>query len=61
MFKPSVGLEYNFNKDLSFQTGLGKVISKEGNLDANTFEANLAMLELQNNSQTLELVINKLV
>ena len=41
LFKPSVGLEYNLNKDLSLQTGIGKVISKEGNLDANTFEANL--------------------
>tara|TARA_B100000886_G_scaffold334814_1_gene290915 strand:+ start:332 stop:2017 length:1686 start_codon:yes stop_codon:yes gene_type:complete len=41
MFKPSVGLEYNLNKDLSLQTGIGKVISKEGNLDANTFEAGL--------------------
>ena len=38
LFKPSVGLEYNLNKDLSLQTGIGKVISKEGNLDANTFE-----------------------
>jgi len=41
LFKPSVGLEYNFKKDLSLQTGMGKVISKEGNLDANTFEASL--------------------
>ena len=41
LFKPSVGVEYNLNKDLSFQTGIGKVISKEGNLDANTFEVNL--------------------
>ena len=39
LFKPSVGLEYNLNKDLSLQTGIGKVISKEGNLDANTFES----------------------
>jgi hypothetical protein len=34
-------LEYNLNNDFSFQTGIGKVISKEGNLDANTLEANL--------------------
>ena len=41
LFKPSVGLEYDLNKDLSLQTGVGKVISNEGNLDANTFEANM--------------------
>ena len=41
LFKPSVGLEYNLNKELSLQTGIGKVISKEGNLDANTFETSL--------------------
>ena len=41
LFKPSVGMEYNLNKDLSLQTGIGKVISKEGNLDANTFETSL--------------------
>ena len=41
LYKPSVGLEYNLNKDLSLQTGIGKVISKEGKLDANTFDASL--------------------
>ena len=41
LYKPSVGLEYNLNKDLSLQTGIGKVISKEGNLDANTLEFNM--------------------
>ena len=41
LYKPTAGLEYNLNKDLSLQTGIGKVISKEGNLNANTFEANL--------------------
>ena len=41
LFKPSVGLEYNLNEDLSLQTGIGKVISKEGNLDASTFDASL--------------------
>ena len=41
LYKPSVGLEYNLNKDFSIQTGIGKVISKEGNLDANTFDASL--------------------
>ncbi len=41
LFKPSLGLEYDLNKDFSLQTGIGKVISKEGNLDANTFDASL--------------------
>jgi len=41
LYKPSVGLEYNFNDDFSLQTGIGKVISKNGNLDANILEANL--------------------
>tara|TARA_B100000963_G_scaffold357460_1_gene379714 strand:- start:512 stop:1516 length:1005 start_codon:yes stop_codon:yes gene_type:complete len=41
LYKPSIGLEYNLNKYLSLQTGLGKVISQEGSLDANTFDANL--------------------
>ncbi len=41
LYKPSVGLDYNLNKDLSIQTGLGKVISKEGNLDANTLDFSL--------------------
>ncbi len=41
LYKPSVGLEYKLNNDFSLQTGIGKVISKDGNLDANTLEANL--------------------
>ena len=41
LYKPSLGLEYNLNKDFSLQTGIGKVISKEGNLDANTFDVSL--------------------
>ena len=41
LFKPSVGLDYNINMDFSLQTGIGKVISKEGNLDAKTFEVSL--------------------
>ena len=41
LYKPSLGLEYKLNKDFSFQTGIGKVISKNGNLDANTLDANL--------------------
>ena len=41
MYKPSVGVEYNFNNDISLQTGIGKVISYNGNLDANTFETSL--------------------
>ncbi len=41
LYKPSIGLEYNLNKDFSLQTGIGKVISKEGNLDANTLDVSL--------------------
>ena len=41
LFKPSIGIEYNLNDDFSLQTGLGKVISKEGNLDANTLDVSL--------------------
>ncbi|OUL43825.1 hypothetical protein B0W81_01740, partial [Prochlorococcus sp. HOT_208_60] len=41
LYKPSIGLEYNLNDDFSLQTGIGKVISKEGNLDANTFDVSL--------------------
>ena len=41
LYKPSVGLEYNINRDFSLQTAIGKVISKEGNLDANTFDVGL--------------------
>ncbi len=41
LFKPSVGLDYILNKDVSLQTGIGKVISKEGNLDANTLDISL--------------------
>ncbi|MDC2995436.1 hypothetical protein OAZ93_02505 [Prochlorococcus sp. AH-736-F09] len=41
LYKPSIGLEYNLNDDFSLQTGIGKVISKEGNLDANTFDFSL--------------------
>ena len=41
LYKPSVGLEYKLNNDFSLQSGIGKVISKNGNLDANTLEANL--------------------
>ena len=41
LYKPSIGLEYNLNEDFTFQTGIGKVISKNGNLDANTFDASL--------------------
>ena len=41
LYKPSVGVEYNLNEEFSLQTGIGKVISKDGNLDANTLEANL--------------------
>ena len=41
LYKPSIGLEYNLTDDFSLQTGIGKVISKEGSLDANTFEVSL--------------------
>jgi len=41
LYKPSIGLEYNINNDFSLQTGIGKVISKEGNLDANTLDVSL--------------------
>lgn len=41
LFKPSVGLEYQYSDRLSLQTGLGKVISKSGNLDSNFLEFNL--------------------
>ena len=41
MSKPSLGLQYNINQDLSIQTGIGKVISREGNLDANTLDFSL--------------------
>ena len=41
LYKPSIGLEYTLNEDFSLQTAFGKVISREGNLDANTLEASL--------------------
>ena len=41
LYKPSIGLEYKLNDDFSLQTGIGKVISKEGNLDANTLDVSL--------------------
>ena len=41
LYKPSIGLEYHLNDDFSLQTAIGKVISKEGNLDANTFDVSL--------------------
>ena len=41
MYKPSFGLEYELNKDFSLQSGIGKVISKEGNLDSNTLDISL--------------------
>ena len=41
LYKPSFGIEYNLNKEFSLQTGIGKVISKDGNLDANTLDVSL--------------------
>jgi hypothetical protein len=41
IYKPSIGIEFNLNDDFSLQTGMGKVISKEGNLDANTLDVSL--------------------
>ncbi len=41
LYKPSIGLEYHLNNDFSLHTAIGKVISNEGNLDANTFDVSL--------------------
>ena len=41
LYKPSIGLEYNLTDNFSLQTGIGKVISKEGNLNANTSDVSL--------------------
>ena len=41
LYKPSIGLEYKLNRNLNLQTGIGKVISNNGNLDANTLDASL--------------------
>ena len=41
LYKPSIGVEFNINDDFGLQTGIGKVISKEGNLDANTLDVSL--------------------
>ena len=41
LYNPSVGLEYNLNKDFSLQTGIGKVISKNGNLNTNILDVSL--------------------
>ena len=41
LYKPSIGLEYNLNDDFTLQSSIGKVTSKEGNLDANTFDVSL--------------------
>ena len=41
LFKPSIGLEFQLTPSLSLETGLGKVISKSGNLDSSFLEANL--------------------
>jgi len=41
LYKPSIGLECNLTDDFSLQTGIGKVISKEGNLNANTLDVSL--------------------
>ena len=41
LYKPSIGLEYNLNRDFGLQAGIGKVISKSGNLDANILDASL--------------------
>jgi hypothetical protein len=41
LFKPSIGLEFQLTPSLSLQTGLGRVISKSGNLDSSFPEANL--------------------
>ena len=41
LYKPSFGVEYHLNNDFSLQTGIGKVISKEGNLDSSTLDFSL--------------------
>ena len=41
LYKPSIGLDFNLNRDFSLQTGIGKVISKEGNLDSNILDVSL--------------------
>ena len=41
LYKPSIGLEYDLNDEFSLQTGIGKVISKEDNLNANTLDVSL--------------------
>ena len=41
LYQPSVGVEYDLNKDFSLQTGIERVNSKEGNLDVNTFDISL--------------------
>ena len=41
LYKPSIGLEYNLTDDFSLQTGIGKVISKEGKLNAKTLDFSL--------------------
>ena len=41
LYKPSIGLEYKLNDDFNLQTSIGKVISKEGNLDADTLDISL--------------------
>ena len=41
LYKPSIGLEYHVNDDFSLQTAVGKVISKEGNLNANSLDFSL--------------------
>ena len=51
----SVGLEYKLKNDFSLQTGIGKVISNDGNLDANILEANLfGVLGPQNKAPKIE-------
>ena len=41
LYKPSIGLEYNLTENFSLQTGIGKVISKEGKLNSNTLDVSL--------------------
>ena len=41
LYKPSIGLEYNLNRNFGLQTVIGKVIPKSGNLDANILDASL--------------------
>ena len=41
LYKPSVGLEYNLNRDFGLQAGIRKVICKNGSPDTDILDASL--------------------